>query len=268
MSFDGNTWCQMRKGASLVEYESGGGRATITISDPERRNPISVATMEGLLEATRRGLDDPEVRVLVYTGAGDVFSAGGDLSSSFVDEAVGLHRARGILADLFRLMVRGGKPTVARVNGHALAGGFGLAVACDVTICVDDAKLGTTEVAVGLWPMMISALLVRVMPRKAALELMLTGRLIDPVEAQRLGAVSLVVTRSELDVAVDEIVEALQSRSASTIMIGRDSFYAMADLDFDAALDRLQAGLTSISMSEDASEGVAAFLEKREPKWG
>jgi enoyl-CoA hydratase/carnithine racemase len=165
-------------------------------------------------------------------------------------------------------MVRGGKPTVARVNGHALAGGFGLAVACDVTICVDDAKLGTTEVAVGLWPMMISALLVRVMPRKAALELMLTGRVVDPLEAQRLGAVSRVVTRSELDAAVDETVEALQSRSTSTIMIGRDSFYAMTDLDFDAALDRLQAGLTSIAMSQDAAEGVSAFLEKREPKWG
>jgi enoyl-CoA hydratase/carnithine racemase len=213
-------------------------------------------------------MSDPEVRVLVYTGAGDVFSAGGDLSSSFVDEAVGLHRARGAFADLFRLMLRGGKPTVARVNGHALAGGFGLAVACDITICVDDAKLGTTEVAVGLWPMMISALLVRVMPRKAALELMLTGRVIDPVEAQRLGAVSRVVTRSELDAAIDETVKELQSRSAAILMIGRDSFYAISDLDFEAALDRLQTGITSIAMSEDAAEGVAAFLEKREPRWG
>jgi enoyl-CoA hydratase/carnithine racemase len=251
----------------LVEYEAGEGRATITISDPERRNPISVATMEDLFEATGRGLDDPEVRVLVYTGAGDVFSAGGDLSSAFVDEAVGLHRARGAFADLFRLMHRGGKPTVARVNGHALAGGFGLAVACDVTICVDDAKLGTTEVAVGLWPMMISALLIRLMPRKAVLELMLTGRVIDAVEAQRLGAVSRVVPRSELDMAVDETVEALRSTSAATLMIGRDAFNAMSDLDFDAALDRLQTGLTSIAMSEDAAEGIAAFLEKREPRW-
>lgn len=251
----------------MVEYEVNEGRATITISDPERRNPISVTTMEGLLEATGKGLDDRSVRVLVYTGAGDVFSAGGDLSSSFVDDAVGLHRERGILADLFRLMIRGGKPTVARVNGHALAGGFGLAIACDVTICVDDAKLGTTEVAVGLWPMMISALLVRVMPRKAALELMLTGRVIDPFEAQRLGAVSRVVSRADLDRAVDETVTALQSKSAATLMIGRDSYHGIADLDFDAALDRLQVGLTSVAMSDDAAEGVAAFLEKREPRW-
>jgi enoyl-CoA hydratase/carnithine racemase len=252
----------------LVEYEVDGGRATITLSDPERRNPISVDTMEDLLEATRSGLEDQGVRVLVYTGAGDVFSAGGDLSSSFVDDAVGLHRARGVFADLFRAMLRGGKPTVARVNGHALAGGFGLAVACDVTICVEDARLGTTEIAVGLWPMMISALLVRVMPRKAALELMLTGRVIDPFEAQRLGAVSRVVPRAELDQAVDETVEALQSRSGATLMIGRDSYHAMSDLDFDAALDRLQTGLTAVAMSEDAAEGIAAFLEKREPRWG
>jgi enoyl-CoA hydratase/carnithine racemase len=154
------------------------------------------------------------------------------------------------------------------VNGHALAGGFGLAVACDVTICVDDARLGTTEIAVGLWPMMISALLVRVMPRKAALELMLTGRVIDAFEAQRLGAVSRVVTRAELDQAVDETVEALQSKSGATLMIGRDSYNAMTDLDFDAALDRLQTGLTALAMSEDAAEGIAAFLEKREPRWG
>jgi enoyl-CoA hydratase len=252
----------------LVEYEVSEGRATITISDPARRNPLSVDVMEGLLAATRRAVEDPAVRVLVFTGAGDrAFSSGGNLSGSFVDDPAGLHRARGALADLFRLMHRGGKPTVARVNGHALAGGFGLAVACDVTICVDDAKLGVTEVGVGLWPMMVSALLVRVMPRKAALELMLTGRVIDPFEAQRLGAVSRVVPRAELDVAVDEIVDAMKTKSAATLTIGRDSFYGIADLDFDIALDRLQTGLTAVAMSEDAAEGIAAFLEKREPKW-
>ena len=225
--------------------------------------------MEALRDATRMALDDPAVRVLVYTGAGDqAFSAGGDLYGSFVDDPVGLHQARGALADLFRLMVRGGKPTVARVNGHALAGGFGLAVACDVTICVDGAKLGMTEVKVGLWPMMISALLARVMPRKAALELMLTGRLIDPYEAQRLGAVSRVVPAGQLDVVVTETVDSLLANSAGTTMIGRDSFYGMVDLDFDSALDRLQTGLTATAMSADAAEGIAAFLEKRPPEWG
>lgn len=253
----------------MIDYKVSNGRATITINDPERRNPMSVETMSGLLDATRAAVDDPEVGVIVYTGAGEnAFSAGGDLSGSFVDDPVGLHRERGALADLFRLMVRGGKPTIARVNGHALAGGFGLAVACDITVCVEDAKLGTTEIRVGLWPMMISAILSRTMPRKAVLELMLTGRTIDPVEAQRLGAVSRVVARDDLDGVVDEIVDGIIRSSASTLMIGRDSFYGMLDADFDAALDRLQIGLTETAMSEDAAEGVAAFLEKREPQFG
>lgn len=251
-----------------VRYESSAGRATITIDDPERRNPMSAETMGMLLDATRKAVDDSRVRVIVYTGAGDrAFSAGGDLSGEFVDDPVGLHQARGALADLFRLMFRGGKPTVARVNGHAIAGGFGLAAACDFTICVDDATLGMSEVKVGLWPMMISAVLVRVMSRKAALEMMLTGRLIDPEEARRLGVVSRVVPREELDAAVDEVVNALLRMSPATLMIGKDSFFAMADADFDTALDRLQVGLTEISMTEDAVEGVSAFVEKRDPQW-
>lgn len=251
-----------------VRYEKSGPRATITIDDPDRRNPMSAETMGGLLDATREATADPEVRVIVYTGAGErAFSAGGDLSGEFVDDPVGLHRARGALADLFRLMYRGGKPTVARVNGHAIAGGFGLAAACDFTICVEDAKLGTTEIAVGLWPMMISAVLIRVMPRKTALEMMLTGRLVSSAEAQRLGVVSRVVPREELDAAVDEVIDSLLRLSPAALMIGKDSFFAMADADLDTALDRLQVGLTEISMTEDAAEGVSAFVDKREPDW-
>lgn len=251
-----------------VKYQVSGRRATITIDDPERRNPMSVETMAGLLQRTEQAMDDPEVGVVVYTGAGDrAFCAGGDLSGSFVDDPIGLHRGRGDIANLFRMMMRGGKPTVARVNGHALAGGFGLAVACDITVCVDDAKLGTTEVKVGLWPMMISAVLARVMPRKAALELMLTGRVIDPEEALRLGAVSRVVPRDQLDVVVDEVVESLLRLSPTTLMMGKDSFNAMADADLDSAFDRLQGGLTEIAMTDDAGEGVAAFMEKRDPEW-
>lgn len=252
----------------MIRYEVGDGRATITIDDPERRNPMSAAVMEELAASTRRALGDEEVGVIVYTGAGDdAFSAGGDLSSGFIDDAIGHHRGRGFLADLFREMTRGGKPTVARVNGHALAGGFGLAVACDIVICVDDAKLGTPEINVGLWPMMISAVMVRTMPRKAALELMMTGRLITPEEAQRLGAVSRVVARSELDAVVDGVVEELLTKSPAVLELGRDSFYAVGSMAFDPALDRLQGGLTAVGLTEDSAEGVAAFGEKRTPEW-
>lgn len=252
----------------MIRYETAQRRATITIDDPERRNPMSTAVMEELLVATREAVADPEVGVIVYTGAGDrAFSAGGDLSKGFVDDPLGRHGERGALADLFRLMYRGGKPTVARVNGHALAGGFGLAVACDITICVDDARLGTTEVQVGLWPMMISAVLMRSLPRKAAMELMLTGRVIDAEEALRIGAVSRVVARESLDQVVDDVVDALLAASPVPFLVGRDAFAGVADLDFDAALDRLQGGLTEIASTADAAEGVDAFIEKREPNW-
>jgi enoyl-CoA hydratase/carnithine racemase len=140
-------------------------------------------------------------------------------------------------------------------------------VAADITICVSHAKLGTTEVRVGLWPMMISAVLARVMPRKLALELMLTGRVITPEEGLRLGALSRVVDRRELDDAVDETVAALAALSPATLMLGKDSFNAMADVSLDVALDRLQGGLTAVALTDDAREGVAAFIEKRPPDW-
>lgn len=252
----------------MVRYETAGVRATITIDEPERRNPLSTATMAELLEHTRAAQADPSVRVIVYTGAGDrAFSAGGDLSSGFVDDPIGLHRDRGVLADLFRAMWRGGKPTIARVNGHALAGGFGLAVACDITICVDDANLGTPEIDVGLWPMMITVPLLRAMPAKAILELMMSGRIISPNEALQLGAVSRVVARSELDPVVDTIVSELAAKSPAVMMLGRDAFHAVVGLDIDAAFEYLQAGLTAVALTEDAREGVAAFVEKRPPRW-
>jgi enoyl-CoA hydratase len=252
----------------MIQYRSSDGRATITIDDPARRNPMSTDVMQGLLDATRRAAGDDDVRVIVYTGAGEqAFSAGGDLSAGFVDDALGRHEERGALADVFRLMDRCGKPTVARVNGHALAGGFGLAVACDITICVEGAKLGTTEVRVGLWPMMISAILARMVPRKVALDLMLTGRVIDAHEAQRIGAVSRVVARDELDAVVDEVVDALLAASPASYLIGKDSFSGVFDLGFDAALDRLQGGLTEVALTSDAAEGIEAFIKKRDPDW-
>jgi enoyl-CoA hydratase/carnithine racemase len=224
--------------------------------------------MAELLAHTRTAQADPSVRVIVYTGAGErAFSAGGDLSSGFVSDPLGLHGDRGVLAELFRAMWRGGKPTVARVNGHALAGGFGLAVACDITVCVDDARLGTPEIDVGLWPMMITVPLIRAMPAKAVLELMMTGRIINPEEALRLGAVSRVVTRAELDPVVDEIVTGLAAKSPAVMMLGRDAFDGVVGVQVDAALEYLQVGLTAVALTEDSREGVAAFIEKRPPRW-
>ncbi len=252
----------------MVKIDLDGARATITIDDPERRNPLSTATVDDLVRLTVEANSNPEVRVIVYTGAGaQAFSAGGDLSSGFFDDPIGLHRERGRLAELFRTMWEGEKPTVARVNGHALAGGFGLAVACDVTICVEDARLGTPEIGVGLWPMMITVPLLRAISPKALFELMATGRVLTPDEALRLGVVSRVVPRSDLDAAVEEVVAALARHSPATLALGRRAFGAVAGMSPLAALDFLQAGLTTLTLTDDAREGLRAFAEKRDPTW-
>ena len=252
----------------MLRYEVTSPRATLTIDDPDRRNPLSNAMMADLTAAVLRATDDADVQVLVFTGAGDrTFCAGGDLSGGFIDNPLGSHAERGALAGLLQSMRRCGKPTVARVNGHALGGGFGIAAACDVVIAVEKATFGSPEILIGLWPMMITAVLQRVMPHKAALELMMTGRRITAAEALALGVVSRVVPRGGLDAMVDETVDALASVSPALVRMGRDAFYAVQDMDFDAALEYLHNGLTAVAMTEDAAEGIAAFLQKRAPEW-
>ncbi|HSF85336.1 MAG TPA: enoyl-CoA hydratase-related protein [Acidimicrobiia bacterium] len=252
----------------MLRYETAGPRAVLTIDDPERRNPMSTDVMKGLVDGVRAAADDDNVRVIVITGAGDkAFSAGGDLASGFIDSPLATHGDRGALADLLRAMRRCGKPVVARVNGHALAGGFGLAAACDIVIAVDHATFGAPEVKVGLWPMMISAVLQRLVPQRVAFDLMSTGRRIDAHEAQRIGVVSRVVAAEELDAAVDETVAALVAISPAMMALGKQAFYAVEDMPLDAALDHLQIGLTAVAATEDGPEGIRAFLEKRDPVW-
>lgn len=252
----------------MLRYDRKGPTATLTIDDPERRNPMSLDTMAALTEAVHRATADDTVRVIVVTGAGDrAFSAGGDLSGRFVDEPLADHDARGELAELFRAMRRCGKPVVARVNGHAIAGGFGVAAACDIVIAADTATFGTPELQVGLWPMMISAILQRLIPQRLALDLMLTGRRLSAEEALRAGIVTQVVPFEELDAAVAATVERLSAVSPAVLAFGKDAFYAVEDMPLDAALDHLHVGLTTVAMTDDAGEGIAAFAERRDPKW-
>jgi len=254
---------------SDVRYEVAGSVARATIDRPERRNAMSFDVMQGLRDAVATAKADDAVRVLVLTGAGEkAFCAGADLGGGGIaDGASAAHDGRGTLADLFRDLWGLGKPTVARVRGYALAGGFGLALACDFVVASDDARFGTPEVNVGLWPYMITVPLLRSMPPKRVLELMMTGRRVDAAEAERIGFVTRVVPVDELDAAVDDLAATLAAKSPLILRWGRDSFYHVLDMDPDDALAYLQAMLTVTSASEDTAEGVAAFAEKREPKW-
>jgi len=252
-----------------LEYDVREGIARLTINRPERRNAMSLEVLHGLRDAVAAARSDDEVRVVVVTGAGDrAFCAGADLGTiADNDSAIRAHDGRGLLADLFRDLWSLGKPTIARVRGFALAGGFGLAMACDLVVAADDAQFGTPEINVGLWPYMITVPLLRSMPPRVALELMVTGRRVGADEAARIGFVNRVVPVAELDAVVDALARDLASKSPLILRLGMLSFHRAYEMRADDALDYLQSMLTITSLSDDAVEGVAAFAEKREPTW-
>lgn len=243
--------------------------ARVTINRPEKRNALNVTVMQELREAFARAGGTPDVRVVVLTGAGDrAFSAGGDLGGFSAEQSkVEQHHLRGTLADLLWDMSRLGKPVVARVNGHALAGGFGLMCGCDLVVAADTAEFGMPEINMGLWPFIITAVVSRRLPRAKALELMMTGERISAADAERWGIVNQVVPAAELDKAADELASKLASKSPLIMKLGKDSFYAAQDLGFREALDYLHGQLAVCLESEDTIEGVTAFLQKREPRW-
>ena len=254
--------------SSSVLYRTDGPIATITINRPDRRNAINPEVTSGIAETLDTAESDAAISAVVLTGAGDkAFCAGGDLGDMSSDGAVAQHFARGELGELFTQMRKSRLPIVARVNGHALAGGFGLMLACDLVVATDDAEMGTPEINLGLWPFMITAVIQRDVPRKLALELMLTGRRLSAEEAERWGLVNRVVHRSGLDGAVSELVGGLTSKSPLIAALGKRSFYRAEDMSFDESLDYLAGMLTVCLQSEDTVEGVTAFLQKRAPEW-
>jgi len=257
--------------SSDIRVELADGVARLTIDREAQRNALSWDAIAALRALVRQARDDRAVRVVVVTGAGErAFCSGADLggmaTGSDVDPAT-THAARGELAGLFTDLWALGKPTIARVRGYALAGGFGLALACDLVVAADDAVFGTPEVDVGLWPHQITVPMVRSMPPKRALELMMTGRRVDAAEADRIGFVTRVVPVPELDAAVDELAAALAAKSPTALRLGRDGFYATVDMAAAEALAVLHPLLTITASTADAAEGIAAFRDKRAPDW-
>ena len=252
-----------------VLYDVAGPVARVTINRPEKRNALNVTVMRELRSAFALTRADAAVRVVVLTGAGDkAFSAGGDLGGFTEGQSkVEQHFLRGTLADLFEDMTRLGKPVIARVNGHALAGGFGLMCACDLIVAGDTAGFGMPEINMGLWPFIISAVVSRRLPRAKALELMMTGDRVSAADALAWGIVNRIVPASDLDKAVDELAEQVASKSPVIMRLGKDSFYASQDMDFREALDYLHSQLSISLETEDTIEGVTAFLQKRAPQW-
>jgi enoyl-CoA hydratase/carnithine racemase len=252
----------------VIEVAVADGLCRITLNNPARRNAIGPAMVNELLYAFGDAAADAGVRAVVITGAGEAFCAGGDLSQiSGGGGAEADLPARGDYADLLLAMVRASKPIVARVNGHAMGGGLGLVAASHFAVASRSAKLGTPEINVGLFPMMIMAVLSRVMPRRRLLEMMLFGERMDADQAAACGLVSRAVDAGELDTAVQQITSALLSKSPLTMRLGLEAFSAQDDLDLETALPLLRDRLAGCLATDDAREGLIAFLEKRPPKW-
>lgn len=255
--------------SSEVLYEVRNRVAWVTVNRPEARNAINPEVLTGLFDSFHRAEEDSDVSAVVLTGAGDkAFCAGGDLGT-FPTEGgiVAQHHARGRFGELFLKMRKLSKPVIAAINGHALAGGLGLALACDLAIAVKEATFGVPEIKRGLLPMMVMALLFRHIGPKRALELVLTGDRISAEKALWLGMVNEVVEREELSERTEQFAARIIRHSPLAIRLGKEAAYTMSDMELEQALAYLQAMLSINVMTEDAMEGVAAFFEKRDPVW-
>jgi enoyl-CoA hydratase/carnithine racemase len=245
------------------------GVATVTLNRPEARNALNQTLIRELGDALEALDGDDRARAIVLRGAGDrAFCAGADLKGLFHEAPILEARAR--YAGLARILdgiPRMRTPVIGQVHGYALAGGCGLAAACDVVVASEDAVFGLPEIKLGLLPLMVLAPILRAAAPKRVLQLVLTGAELPAREALAIGLVGQVVPRAELGPTVEAMARTLAGYSPATLAIAKEAFYTALELDHAKALPYLRDLLTIVARSEDAQEGIAAFLEKRPPRW-
>jgi enoyl-CoA hydratase len=250
-----------------IRYEKKGQIITITIAREARRNALNSAVLRELVAALTRADTEPDARVVVLTGEGKkAFCAGGDLAGG-EDGPIARYEGSRAFLEFFRVASRLGLPMIARINGDALGGGFGLSLACDFAIAQKNARLGAPEIDIGLFPWVIMASIQRHIGRRRTLELCLTGRKLSAEEALSWNLLTEVVDEEKLDDAVQKWADTLVGKSPSILRMGRRAYYAMSEMSFDGALEYLGAMLQLNLQSEDAAEGISAFFEKRKPDW-
>ncbi|HXN30717.1 MAG TPA: enoyl-CoA hydratase-related protein [Polyangiaceae bacterium] len=257
----------MTRAYERIKVGRDGAVETIALSYPERRNAIGPRMASELLWALEDARAADDVRAIVLTGEGDAFCAGGDFAEITTGVTDWKLPRKGDVVDLWLALFRSDKPVIARVNGHALGGGLGLAAASTFAVASTMAKLGTPEIDVGLFPMTIMAVLARQVPRRRMLEMMLLGETFGAEEAARLGLVNRAVAPDRLDAEVKTITDAIIGKSPSAVRLGLRAFAAQDDLDLEQALLMLRERLAECIATDDAREGLQAFLEKRRPRW-
>jgi len=253
----------------LVTLTRAGRVATITLNQPQRRNPLSTAMVTEIADALRECDADDQLGAVVLTGAGGNFSAGADLQefNASLDAGSVEHWTSGeAWADLFRLVPHMAKPVVAKVRGHALAGGCGLVALCDLAVAADDAVFGTPEIDIGLFPLFIFPALIRAIGRRKAMTMALTGHQVDAAEAEAMGLVKVVVPEADLDKFVQDLAEGLAAKPPHAMAMGKHAFYRMAELDYDAGIDFARALRGAFLGSEELRQGTQRFLKRQPPE--
>jgi enoyl-CoA hydratase/carnithine racemase len=244
------------------------GVLRLTLNRPAQRNALSVGLMAALAEALDHAAENREVRVVVIAAAGPAFCAGHDLRELRSDNRREKYEA--VFAQCSALMlqiVRLPKPVIAEVHGVATAAGCQLVATCDLAVAAEDARFATPGVDIGLFCSTPMVALTRAVGRKPAMEMLLTGELIDAATARSLGLVNRVVPKAELTAATMALAEQIAAKSAFTVAIGKEAFHRQAELDLAEAYRYATEVMTRNMLAEDAAEGIDAFLAKRPPVW-
>lgn len=255
---------------SEVLYEADRGVGRIVINRPEQRNALNPAVLAGMRSALRAAVEDAGVRVVTVTGAGDhVFCAGADLKASAAPQSgddlphFGRSDYKRLLLDLLGCP----KPTVALARGHVMAGGMGILLSCDLALACEDVHFSTPEVRVGMFPMMVLALLTRHVGRKKATEMLFLGERLQAAEAARLGIVNHAYPRERFDAEAERFIASLAEKSLEILGMGKKAMAEVEDMTLFGSLDHLEAALAELMRGEDSKEGIRAFVEKRKPRW-
>lgn len=242
---------------------------TITFNRPDKRNAISYELIEELLSAVSEVENSPS-QILVLTGAGKAFCAGMDLDNlkALTDRTPEQNKKDSeTMGLLFRSIYEFPKPTIAAVNGPAIAGGCGIATLCDFTIASTDAKFGYTEVRIGFLPAIVSTFLLRQVGEKHARELLLTGKIIDSAEAHRIGLVNEIVSADQLMPRVHQLAEELMQNSPASLLATKQLLTGYSFEELNSTVRAAVDANARIRQTEDFREGITSFLEKRKPVW-
>jgi enoyl-CoA hydratase/carnithine racemase len=251
-----------------IRTEMRGRALWIWIDREQRRNAMNKAVLAGIEAAVTAARSDPKVRTIVLTGAGrKAFCAGADLSGGTGTFTLGLDEPMTDFGKVARIVRDLGIPVVGRINGDCVAGGMGLMSLCDLIVVADHARFGLPEAKVGVFPMQVLVYLRGMIGARHVNEMCLTGELIDAARAREIGIANYVVPFEELDARVDALVDKLGAMSPVALRRGKYAIAAMERMAFPEALAFAETLISVTSLTSDATEGLAAFNEKRKPRW-